>query len=127
MPSARCTHARENDKIYQFDPGRLSMYYHSCAFPQSQARHFRCYARLCLNKKVPDDGHHRAIDTNRHSTSPEYAVFTSVFTGASKVYPPKRSDNIASQHEYVFLWFANSKENPFSQEKGTHSTHKNNQ
>jgi hypothetical protein len=39
------------------------MYYPSRAFPQSQARHFRCYAienlysarlgrRLCLNKKV---------------------------------------------------------------------------
>jgi hypothetical protein len=73
--------------------------------------------RLCLNKKVPDDGHYRAIDTNRHSTSPEYAVFKSAFTGASKVYPPKRSDNNASQPEYVFLWFANSKENPLSQEK----------
>jgi hypothetical protein len=34
-----------------------------------------------------------------------------------KSTPPKRSDNNASQPEYVFLWFANSKENPLSQEK----------
>jgi hypothetical protein len=34
-----------------------------------------------------------------------------------KSTPPKRSDNSASQHEYDFLWFANSKENPLSQEK----------
>ena len=68
----------------------------SCAFPQSQARHFQCYAIENLHTARLDGGSVRTKKSQLTVTivsltpigtcsSPEYAVFTSV--GASKSLP----------------------------------------
>jgi hypothetical protein len=88
----------------------------SCAFPQSQARHFRCYAIENLHSARLDGGCVRTKKSQMTvtvvpltpictSTSPEYAIFTSVFTGASKSLPGPKNEAIivpASMNMYPY-------------------------
>ena len=115
----------EHDKIYQFDPGRLSLYYHFLRISSIAGTSFSmlCHRksahgtprrRLCPNKEVPADCHHCAIDTNRHMLLTWICCLHIRRRLEKSTWPP---DNSASQHEYVFLWLDNSKENPFSQEE----------
>ena len=129
MPSARCTHARANmiRFISLIQAGFLCITI-SCAFPQSQARHFRCYAIENLRSARLGGGSVRTkksqmmvtvVPLTPIGTAPRLNMLSShpYLLAPQKSTPPKRRDNSASQHEYDFLWFANSKENPLSQEK----------
>ena len=125
MPSARCTHARANmiRFISLIQAGFLCITI-SCAFPQSQARHFRCYVIENLHSARLGGGSVRTKKSQMMVTvvplTPTRLNMLSshpYLLAPQKSIPPKRRDNSASQHEYVSLWFDNSKENPLSQEK----------